>query len=169
MNVSHSPVGSGRARPSRHHQWSGVRVPARGRWSTTTVDHVIAWGHLAGGAPNTSPPAAALPSPAACHDQYVTRAGEEAERWYCKATHVTFLDRPSEETSRDHQGAVLDQRFFLSRRRLSHRDARCPPDRPIAEPTVAGLRRCGPTDATRCVGRSRVGPRAAGLVGPQLA
>jgi hypothetical protein len=30
-------------------------------------------------------------------EQYTTRAGERASRWFCRATSVTFLDRPGDD------------------------------------------------------------------------
>ena len=66
------------------------RLAAHGRprvWIT-----VVTWGHLAGVcAQHLSTGRAVAVTGALHHDQYTTRAGERAERWYCKATDVTFL------------------------------------------------------------------------------
>lgn len=41
------------------------------------------------------------------HDQWITRAGERADRWYASATDVVFLDRvgASDDASDDAEGA----------------------------------------------------------------
>ena len=56
---------------------------------------VVSWGHLAGVCAqhlHTGRPVAVT---GALHrDQYTTRTGERAERWYCKATDVTFVGPP---------------------------------------------------------------------------
>ena len=43
------------------------------------------------------------------HQQFVTRAGEKAERWYARARDVTFLDHPDDPAdgdNADHQVEV---------------------------------------------------------------
>jgi hypothetical protein len=87
-----------RARPSRHHR--GVvcefRLAVDGRPRLWIV--VETWGQLAGRcAQHLHTGRQVAISGRLCHDEYVTRSGEKADRWYAKAHDVTFLDRPREE------------------------------------------------------------------------
>ena len=69
------------------------RLAAHGRprlWIT-----VVTWGHLAGVCAQHARPGRAIAVTGELrHDQYTTRGGERAERWYCKAADVTFLGPP---------------------------------------------------------------------------
>lgn len=66
---------------------------------------VVAWGHLAGlCAQHLVTGRTVAVTGSLHHDQYLTRAGDRAERWYCKATQVTFLDRPAEDEDDDAAG-----------------------------------------------------------------
>lgn len=86
--------------PVRRDTTKGVvcefRLAVHGRprlWIT-----VVAWGHLAGQCAQylTAGRTVAV-SGSLLHDQFLTRAGERAERWYCKASQITFLDKPIDE------------------------------------------------------------------------
>ena len=64
---------------------------------------VEAWGHLAGRCAHHLHAGrhVAVTGALLC-EQYTTRAGERATRWLCRATAVTFLDRPdSHEAASD--------------------------------------------------------------------
>lgn len=84
--------------PVRRDTTKGVvcefRLAVHGRprlWIT-----VVAWGHLAGScAHHLTAGRTVAVTGTLMHDQYVTRGGERAERWYCKAYDITFLDRPA--------------------------------------------------------------------------
>jgi single-stranded DNA-binding protein len=57
---------------------------------------VECWGRLAGTASRHLHPGrhVAVRGVLVC-DQYLTRAGEHASRWFCRAEHLTFLDQPA--------------------------------------------------------------------------
>ena len=58
---------------------------------------VQTWGHLAGRCAQhlrASRHVAVIGS--LCHEHWINRSGERAERWYAKASNVSFLDRPSD-------------------------------------------------------------------------
>ena len=56
---------------------------------------VETWGHLAGTcAHHLTAGRTVGVTGTLVHDHYITRQGDRAERWYCKASHVTFLDQP---------------------------------------------------------------------------
>ena len=87
------------ADPVRRDTTSGVvcefrlAVDSRPRlWISVEV-----WGHLAGRCAQhlRSGRHVALTG-RLCHDEFVTRSGDKADRWYAKAHQVTFLDRPNE-------------------------------------------------------------------------
>ncbi len=40
------------------------------------------------------------------HEQWITRAGERADRWYVRATEVTFLDRPGDLDDDDDDASI---------------------------------------------------------------
>ncbi|MBU3688404.1 MAG: single-stranded DNA-binding protein [Actinobacteria bacterium] len=67
---------------------------------------VQTWGQLAGRCAQhlTSGRHVAVSGQLLC-EEYVTRAGERATRWFSRATAVTFLDRPTHETP----GAQMDE------------------------------------------------------------
>jgi single-stranded DNA-binding protein len=86
--------------PVRRDTTKGVvcefRLAVHGRprlWIT-----VVTWGHLAGVcAQHLATGRSVAVTGSLQHDQFVTRAGERAERWYCKASQVTFLDKPIDD------------------------------------------------------------------------
>lgn len=60
------------------------------------------WGHLAGRcAQHLTTGRHVAISGAMRHDQWITRAGERADRWYARATDVTFLDTPTDANGDD--------------------------------------------------------------------
>ena len=94
---------------------------------------VQTWGHLAGRCAQhlRAGRHVARHRSLLCHEQWITRAGERADRWYARAIDVTFLDRPSDvdddTVDLATPGRRHDERQRVrvpSRRRLPHRDAR---------------------------------------------
>jgi len=64
---------------------------------------VQAWGHLAGRcAQHLAAGRHVGVTGTLRHEQWITRAGERADRWYTRATDVTFLDRPDHDDHQDH-------------------------------------------------------------------
>ena len=57
---------------------------------------IVTWGHLAGHcAQHLTTGRNVAVTGSLLHDQYLTREGKRADRWYCNASRVTFLDRPA--------------------------------------------------------------------------
>lgn len=58
---------------------------------------VQAWGHLAGRCAQhlTSGRQVGVTGQLR-HEQWITRSGERAERWFARASEITFLDRPTD-------------------------------------------------------------------------
>ncbi len=83
--------------PVRRDTTKGVvcefRLAVHGRprlWIT-----VVVWGHLAGlCAQHLSAGRTVAVSGSLVHDQFIARDGDRAERWFCKASQITFLDWP---------------------------------------------------------------------------
>ena len=68
---------------------------------------VQAWGHLAGRCAQHLREGRLVGVVASLrHEQWVTRAGERADRWYALARDVSFLDRPSEVDETTDTGAA---------------------------------------------------------------
>ena len=78
--------------PTRRETTRGV-VDGRPRLYLT----VQTWGHLAGRcAQHLFAGRHVAVVGALCHEHWINRSGERAERWYAKASAVSFLDRPSD-------------------------------------------------------------------------
>lgn len=57
--------------------------------------NIETWGHLAGRcAQHLASGRHVSASGTLCCDEYVTRVGDKASRWYLRATNLTYLDRP---------------------------------------------------------------------------
>ena len=60
------------------------------------------WGHLAGRCAQHLHAGRHVAITASLrHEQWITRAGERADRWYARATDVTYLDRPDDRNDND--------------------------------------------------------------------
>ena len=69
---------------------------------------VQAWGHLAGRCAQHLVAGRRVGITGTLrHEQWVTRAGERADRWYTRATDVTFLDRPDHDDNHDSDDASI--------------------------------------------------------------
>jgi single-stranded DNA-binding protein len=63
------------------------------------------WGHLAGRCAQLLTTGRHVGASGSLrHDQWITRSGDRADRWYIRADEVAFLDRPNGDTEVDNEG-----------------------------------------------------------------